>query len=229
MTLDKDDLLRNAAPGYVFITVVASFLVISDKTYVDASRFAVVGLFAGYPLGVIIQIVYRSLFHVSFGQHGEQAQMENDEAALMCSELKKIHQNGEIIDEAFFAQGSRKPSLLLSLVTKKYFDGHESRLGFLAGYVHFLGASILAIYGGLSLVWVISESKMINTKFPGVFLCFLFFWAFISLVLYLGRCRTKESYVLTLEMTVKAYKVQIKRFLKNMGVIMCGTGSSGSA
>ncbi len=71
MNLDKDDLLRNAVPGYIFVTVVLSYYVFISgmdpfavKESVGLSLLTIV---AGFPLGFTIQSIHRIVFHFCFG------------------------------------------------------------------------------------------------------------------------------------------------------------------
>ena len=216
MTLDKDDLLRNAAPGYVFMTVLASFIAISDHASIIGSQAAFVGLFAGYPIGSIIQIIYRTIFHVTMR---EQGAMEANEAKLLLSEISKTLKKDESVDDVFFLHGNRRAGLLLALTTKRYFKEYRARLEFLVGYMHFLGASILAICFSLTLVWCLLFFGTVKNLRPETFLCFEFFWAMSLLIFFVARRRTKEGYCLTLEMVVAGCKEKLKEFLVEIGVV----------
>ena len=79
MTHDKHDLLRNAVPGYVFLIVILSFYAI-DNRLDSIKAYSLIGVVAGFPLGFIFAVLYRSIRHILFG---EQARMELMEKSIV--------------------------------------------------------------------------------------------------------------------------------------------------
>ena len=73
MNIDKHDLFRNVIPGYIFIIVILSFYAFRNTldsiAVSEAQKFLLVifaGIPVGFPLGFIIQALYRIIFHVWF-------------------------------------------------------------------------------------------------------------------------------------------------------------------
>ena len=82
MNLDKHDLFRNATPGFVFLVVVLSFYIGSGHLQdISNGQEAFLGLIAGFPVGIIIQSLYR-VWHVYF-PWGEQNSLNRLESSLL--------------------------------------------------------------------------------------------------------------------------------------------------
>ncbi|MBI3314212.1 MAG: hypothetical protein HYZ83_08265 [Candidatus Omnitrophica bacterium] len=146
MNLDKDDLLRNAAPGYVFVTVIFSFYVVTGDllTITKDSSIALWGIVAGYPLGFLIQAVYRTLFHICLG---EQRKMEDIDAENVDPTIKNqlIEQFGTIYNKENNKNNKMLAQWLALSLSKKCNQPFSKRRDFLMSYFHALGACSLAI------------------------------------------------------------------------------------
>lgn len=88
MTLNQDDLFRNAIPGYVFFIVVLSFYAVGNRLdalqSIGQPATTFVLAVAGFPLGFIIHALYRIVFHDRHWPiRGESDYMDNQEAEMI--------------------------------------------------------------------------------------------------------------------------------------------------
>lgn len=190
MNLDKHDLLRNAGPGFIFLIVILSFYAVSGKLDdLKDVHSAILVLVAGFPLGLVIQSLYRIVFHVWFG---EQAASDRDEAALVDDTVYK----GSTREKAHY--------VWFQLYASK-FSEWRGRLQFLYSYAHSLGASVLAI--GMALVFMFTVKYPLwlmicpdsSITVPGEVVVTSFLWSVVAIVLYLGRRRVLRDCRITTE------------------------------
>lgn len=183
MNLDKHDLFRNAAPGFVFLIVILSFYAVTENLEaLDKGQATLLMLVAGFPLGFIFHSLYRIVFHVGFG---EQGSIDRQEASLVGPEVE-----GSDRDKAHH---------VLFELYKPEHQNWKERVDFLYSYVHALGASALAIVFALAFIFTI--------KYPLVCTCccrshpsiplrvFLtgVFWGVVWIIFLWGREQVKDT------------------------------------
>ena len=207
MDLDKDDLFRNAAPGFVFILVVLSFYAISGQfkeTFSDPF-VSLLSIVAGFPLGFIIQSLHRIVFHILFKEKQSMQQAELGVFDALDETIKKL-----LEDRLQTVDGSSKHEKLAQWIafsldhcTNKQF---RPRINFLNTYFQALGASSFAILLGLSLVFFLLWQKYFNL-FCWKILATTLGWFIVALVFLYGRNKAKAEYELCRKLFIRLGKL----------------------
>ena len=190
--MDKHDLFRNSVPGFIFLIVILSFYAITESLdkicgAQGGGQAAILSLISGFPLGFIIQSLYRIIFHVG---SGEQASLDKFEASL--------------VENMFSGSDRDKAHFFISQTFEPGNKHWRERINFMYSYIHSLGASVLAI--ALALI------VLFSIKYPLSILCcecsidssfsFRIFlttaaWVLIAIVFYCGRKHVKETVVIS--------------------------------
>lgn len=201
--LDKHDLLRNAVPGYVFLIVVMSFYGITGKldTIGEVPK-AIVAIVSGFPLGFIINVIYRGVFHVG---SCEQSTMEGEDAAIIRRLFS--HEMVKKFEESYGSENKDKKlsHVLLYFLSKNKNHGFRERIYYLVSYVHALGASSLGIFMALIfMLWIklplwgkIDWSNIRGADRDTSILVAI--WFVIAAVFYFARRPVKVSYRISRE------------------------------
>lgn len=215
MTLDKDDLFRNATPGFVFMIVILSFKIVNrDFCGLNETSKLLLSIAAVFPIGYITQTIHRFIFHIA---RCEQKRMRKDEYGLLedNSELKnKITENLKKVggkDYDYFAQ------VVAFALDKKDNECFKSRINFLNSYFHALGASVLAV--GMAILvscflksicsaesfWVCLydgyKSKIISS--------WLILWVVILVIFLYGRREIIKEYTLCRKIFIQLGKLDL--------------------
>ena len=230
MNIDKHDLFRNVFPGYVFLIVILSFYAVRNAldsiTAVEAQK-AVLAVFAGipigFPLGFIIQTLYRIVFHVWTFGFWEQNKMEEEDANIIQDALDdngKAAVNKLVLNYKDNRERNKALSQLISLFQNQQANkGYMDRINFLISNAHALGASALAIF--MALMFILSRKYPIwnlhlcawnNADAVWVNLLFVF-WFGVIIVFYMGRKGVRSSYRIAKDVLVKIEKAELAAFL----------------
>ena len=192
--IEMNDFLRNSIPGYIFVLVFLSFDMIDGKIDFFQSFNGITGtelviglIIAGFPIGFIIQNLYRALFNL-FGlerpwEHREMVAMED--ALGHKVDLSKIGGNQNLPDEKVLSW------LLDIFLMEKNESKYRERSRLTISWVHSTGASIIAIFLGFG-VFILSSLWLDNCflccgSSSEVFLLVVIFWGSIALGLLQAR------------------------------------------
>jgi len=183
MNVDKHDLFRNVVPGFIFLIVVISFYGFTESlNNIKTNQIALVTLVAGFPLGFIIQHLYRIIFHI---WRQEQRQMEEDDASI----IRKICEDKTLSLEKGYDRCKDKDRALSHLFMFILSENSEwkSRIDFLFSYIHSLGASALAILMAIAFMGWVKTTRVTE--------CWLLviIWLGVAAIFYFGRKEIKSS------------------------------------
>lgn len=164
MNFDKEDLFRNAIPGYIFLVVILSFYAVTNRLdHIEGTAGDLMLAVSGIPLGFLIQSIYRVTLHI--GLLREQDKMEKDDARAIPQEVLNAVLSKFRPPNLNDAQGIFSQWLALSL-NREENKPFRDRINFLISYVHALGASSLAIF--LALPFII----FVKIQYFGLCVCF---------------------------------------------------------
>jgi hypothetical protein len=194
VTHDKHDLLRNAVPGYVFLIVILSFYAI-DNRLDSISSYSLIGVVAGFPIGFIFAVLYRSICHIL---SREQAGMELADKKII--ELKFKETFKKIMKEYPDINKNRVASNSLTyFLSRNDNNPFKERLDYLITYVHALGASCFAIISALFFIVCFKFRYWSTCPFMEAFILRNWFlvllWLFIIGAFFLGRNAAMKSYL----------------------------------
>ena len=196
MTLDKDDLFRNAMPGFVFMIAILSFKIVNfEFCGLNETSKLLLSIAAVFPIGFIIQTIHRFVFHIACC---EQKTMRKDEYGLLEDNLElknKITKNLEKVggkDYDYFAQ---VVAFALDKEDNKCFN---IRINFLNSYFHALGASALAV--GMAIFVILVTESFWVCLYAGckwkIISSWLILWVVILRIFWYGRRKIKKEYTL---------------------------------
>lgn len=193
MNIDKDDLFRNATPGFVFILVILSFYESSGmiKASFNDTLVSILTIVAGFPMGFIIQSVHRMIIHTLFCERKGMQRNEYDE-------FKK--ERPERNSEEF----SQKVAFELNEDKNKKF---RERIDFLNTYFHALGGSAVAILVAILLLQYspLFKSLCKNSIWLDVV------WLIVCLVLWYGRAEVQKEYMLCRKIFIREAMISHKK------------------
>jgi len=182
MNLEKNELLRSATPGYIYLLVILSFKILIERSIsFKIEEFAPL-LISGFPIGYIIQAIYR-WWHSFFGDH---SRMEQVEAAILQDELNNdlIQRIPTTPPQVFLIDrpGRRLSWFMESFLMECGNSEIRDRLRSLMLWVHSLGGSSFSIIIACLTLIIYTKAYALN------FLLFLSGWILIALIL--ARVRT---------------------------------------
>lgn len=176
MNIDKDDLFRNATPGFVFILVILSFYARSGliKASFNDTTVSILTIVAGFPIGFILQSIHRMAIHTFLRERENMQKKEYDEFKKDRSE--KDHK-----------EFSQTVSFELNEDKNKKF---RERIDFLNTYFHALGGSAVAVWVAIFLLetYLFFNSLSYRELWLGVL------WVIVSFILWYGRGKIQEEY-----------------------------------
>lgn len=208
MNLDKDDLFRNAAPGFVFIIVVLSYYLFNGRwTAVVQAPDTILALVSGFPLGFIIQNAFRMIFHID---SGEQDEMEKEDNERIKKRIKNsLRSKFQTIYNKYGERKTLAQWLAFSL-NKKENEPFKNRIGFLISQAHSLGACWLAIILAFVCIFVLdgfwiltldgswlSQLLSANLENPEIILRLIVWgvaWSFVFCIFYRLEKEVKKTY-----------------------------------
>ena len=219
--LDKDDLFRNAVPGYVFLVVITSFYAALGKLdkITDVAQTILV-VVAGFPLGFVIHYIYR-FFHIFLR---EQRRMEAFEAELITERL-----NEDIVQSLRLDNEPTRRNRELSQLFELFLCASENktlkdRNHFLIMRVHSLSGAIVAMliapcliawfkYPGWGLSypwtchgWIDPTSQNANLVWVLWLITASFFWML--------RQNANEAYQLSMRRIIVGFWPHFRRFIR---------------
>lgn len=176
MNLDKDDLFRNATPGFVFILVILSFYASSGliKTSFNDTTVSILTIVAGFPIGFILQSVHRMAIHTFLRERENMQKKEYDEFKVDRTEKN----SEEFSEKVAFELNEDK--------NKKY----RERIDFLNTYFHALGGSAVAVWVA---IFLLETHSFFGPLFYGE-LWLGVLWVIVSFILWYGRSKIQEEY-----------------------------------
>lgn len=185
MNIDKDDLFRNATPGFVFILVILSFYASSGliKASFNDTTVSILTIVAGFPIGFIIQSVHRMAIHTL---SGEREDMQKNE----YNKFKKDRPENN--PEEF----SQKVAFELNEGKNKKF---RERIDFLNTYFHALGGSAVAILVAIPLLLYSPLFKSLCKN--SIWLDAV--WLIVCGILWYGRMKVHTEYMLCREIFIR--------------------------
>ncbi len=217
MNLDKDDLFRNALPGFVFVLVVLSFFVAMDGWKIAEQVPNVLTLFLCFPLGFIIQSVHRVL-HILF----EQRRMQQQD---MDTLRRRIRRRAENIFQGVNGFQQALAQWFAFSLNRDENRPFRERIDFLNTYFQTLGACCIAVI--VALLFVISikcgccelfgfpslrEILPIWKKCQTIFVIRSFWipallWLFIAFFLLIGRRRARIDYQISRRVFIRLARI----------------------
>ena len=203
MTLDKDDLFRNGIPGLVFIIVLLSFVVLNGGSIdFDRNIVSFLSIFAAFPIGFAIQTIYR-WFHML----REQEEMRTTELNLIEPEselrrtVRRLSRNIKVTENTVFTQ------LVAFSLDRPENNFYKIRINFNLAYFCALGASSIAIFFALLIVWLVSSSIF--------YLNFLWIiWSMIAIVFWIRKEFVRGEYQACRNIFISLKRNQIKKNFK---------------
>ncbi len=179
MSFDKHDLFRNAVPGFVFLTVFLSFYAVTGRLAdISKGQETILGIVAGFPLGFIIQNLYRFCHNYL----GERTRIDRDEATLIPHDMPN-------------ATSREKGHYVWFQLSLRDNAEWKDRIDFLYSYMHALGASILAIVLGLTTILVVKFSLVLT--WWGHYVLLAAVWAVIAILLVFVKESVYENCLLS--------------------------------
>lgn len=185
MNIDKDDLFRNATPGFVFILVILSFYASSGpiKESFNNTIVSILTIVAAFPIGFILQSVHRMAIHTFFGERERMQKKEYDE----FKEKRPEKNSEEFSEKVAFELNDDK--------NKKY----RERIDFLNTYFHALGGSAVAVWAA---IFLLETHSFFSLLFYGE--CWLgVLWVIVSVILWYGRSKIQKEYNLCREIFIR--------------------------
>jgi len=180
-SVDKDDLFRNAIPGFVFIMVVLSFIIINkDFEFFKETAQILLSIIAAFPIGFIIQSLHR-FAHAVFG---EQRDMRDEEHRLLNQNLTRLNIRN-IIESDISAQ------ILAFSLDQKQNAHFRTRINFHNSYWLALGASSIAIIFALVFVYYFYFDPSQN---PSKNKILSMIWSIIAIIICLHRVNIRREY-----------------------------------
>lgn len=232
--IDKDDLFRHAAPGYVFILVILSFYTLIGRlSEIDSVVKGILTVVVGFPLGFIFHHIYR-FFHVAMcfsfsSSHwfpwwpvcgSEQNRMELMEARLILRKLKDKSRSLELGRTSRRRDLSQLFELFLCLPENKVF---RDRGHVLIMRVHALSGSIVAIIIALgAIVFKSSEWNLLprrsffslNWPLSDLAYGLGWIWLCVAAVFWVVRQRANGAFQLLMRRIIINFWPKFDRFIK---------------
>ncbi len=216
--LDKHDLFRNVVPGYVFLIVIFSFYAVTNRLdSIKQIPMAIIGMIAGFPLGFLISVLYRIIFHSWTFGCSEQKQMEREDTILIrrFADSKETKHIKKWFETAYTkSERIKMKTRAFAYLFDRFLYSHEGkaafrdRILFLISFIHCLGATSFAIILAILFICLIKLPLWCSLmKYNFSYFCHEFnlqlfyiitliiFWLLAATALYLGRESYKDSFM----------------------------------
>lgn len=193
MNIDKDNLFRNATPGFVFILVILSFYASSGliKASFNTATVSILTIAAGFPIGFILQSIHRMAIHTFLGERENMQKNEYEE--FKKDRPERNHE--EFSQTVAFELNDDK--------NKKY----RERIDFLNTYFHALGGSAVAILAAIIFLqyWFPFKSLCKNSS------CLDIVWFIVWIILCYGRIQVRKEYDLCRKIFIRETMILKKK------------------
>lgn len=209
MTLDKDDLFRNATPGSVFMIVILSFKIVNRDFYgFDETSKLLLSIAAVFPIGFIIQTIHRFVFHIACC---EQKTMRENDCKLLEDKLELKNKITENLKKIGGKECDHFAQVVAFALDKKDNEHFKIRINFLNSYFHALGASALAVGMAIFIV-LVTESFWVclyaGCKWKIIFSWFIL-WVVILWIFWCGRREIIKEYILCRKLFIQLGKLDL--------------------
>ena len=214
MNLDKHDLFRNAAPGFVFLMVVLSFYAVTEKLEnINAHQEALVALVAGFPLGFIIHSFYRLVFHIWTFGFSEQQKIEEEDGEII---RRLVGSETKAFEDSFRKCKEKEKALstVSLLILREESTPWRERIDFLFSYVHALGSSSVSILAALGFMWWIKKWLLLEQPLRAILVSVG--WSLIALIFYVGRRSIKSSCRISREVFARSKRSNLEKYFKEV-------------
>lgn len=219
MTLDKDDLFRNAIPGFVFMIVIVSFKIVNRDFYgLNETSKLLLSIAAAFPIGFIIQTMHRFVFHIACC---ERETMQMAEYGLLEDRLELKNKITKDLEKVGGKDRERFAQWVAFSLDKKENECFKIRINFLNSYFHALGASALAIGMAIFVVLVTYFLKSIcsaesfwvclydDCKWKIISLWLILPWVVILVIFWYDRREIIKEYALCRKLFIKLGKLDL--------------------
>lgn len=214
--IEKDDLVRSAAPGYIFIAFLTAFALITKEAGELTRGAGLLALVAGFPLGLIFQNVYRILIHVGSGEQEEMFVRDRD---LIAKATGAHLQPTEQFSDRFWLN-PRDSSLFFTLFLNKADQAEmRQRLLFLVGQVHFLGSSIVALASAMFFISIFLIFNIVQVVQPELFWLLFVAAFFVMTVFAKARERALTASTTTSEFIIYLVGEDLAREIRKAGLL----------